>query len=168
MSTERHHFRKAYKSDFLCSADIEDFIEQGRKLVFTVKEVKQEFNKSINGKKVDVANIAYFADKDVKPLVLNAGNSSILRNFATNKSPIVEDWKNIVIELYVDSNVKFGKDTTSGVRIRPVQPTITKPQFTEANFEKAKANNATIEKIKTIYEVTLEIEKLYGEYCSKK
>ena len=40
MSTKQL-YRAVFKSDHLGVADLEEFMEQGRKLVFTVKEVKQ-------------------------------------------------------------------------------------------------------------------------------
>ena len=77
---------------------------------------------------------------------------------------MVEDWTNVRVELYINENVKFGKDVVSGVRISPVQPKEkVKPQFTEANFEKARSSGATMEKIKTIYEVSKEVEALWNK-----
>jgi hypothetical protein len=158
----KHHYRKVFKSDHLSSADIEDFIEEKKTLIFTIKEVKQEYDKSVAGKKGNF-NIAYFVEP-IKPLVLNANNSKVLKSFA-NGSPFVEDWKNIVVELYIDENVKFGKDVVSGIRIRPTQPKAKiKLDFTEANFEKAFAAKATIEQIKKVYNLTEEIQKKYEQY----
>lgn len=165
----KHHYRNVFKSDHLGSADLEDFTEQGSKLIFTIREVKQEKQAKVAGKKID-ANIAYFVE-NIKPLVLNATNSKTVKSFARTKehpngSPFVEDWKNLVIELYVDDNVQMKGEKTQGVRIRPVQPVIKKekPVFLEANFEKAKSANATIEKIKERYIVSAEIEQKYAEY----
>ena len=101
------HYRKVFKSDHLGSADLEDYIEQKKVLVFTIKEVKQEIGVMVAGKKGN-HNIAYFTE-NIKPFVLNAGNSKIVKSFAGG-SPFVEDWKNISIELYIDENVRFGKD----------------------------------------------------------
>lgn len=165
----KHHYRNVFKSDHLGSADLEDFTEQGTKLIFTIREVKQEKQAKVAGKKID-ANIAYFVE-NIKPLVLNATNSKTVKSFAKTKehpngSPFVEDWKNLIIELYVDDNVQMKGEKTQGVRIRPIQPIIKKekPLFTEANFEKAKSANATIETIKERYLVSDEIEKKYAEY----
>jgi len=166
MEQKRHHYRAVFKSDHLGSADLEDFIEEKKPLVFTIREVKQEVGVSVAGKKGNF-NIAYFVEK-IKPLVLNATNSKTVKSFAGG-SPFVEDWKNITIELYIDDNVKMKGETVCGVRIRPVQPkpaAKTKPAFTEANFEKAFKAGATMEKIKTIYSVTPEIEAQYNEYAA--
>lgn len=170
MSTEKHHFRKVFKSDHLGVPDLEDMIEDGRKLIFTIKNVKQYRGEMINGKmsgRVSVAgkdidaNIAYFVEQ-IKPLVLNATNSKIVKSFAGG-SPFVEDWNNIPIELYIDENVKMKGDIVGGVRIKPIKPVIekVKPAFTEANFEKAKKANATIEVIKQAYSITPEMEQKY-------
>ena len=156
------HYRKVFKSDHLGSADLEDYIEQKKVLVFTIKEVKQEIGVMVAGKKGN-HNIAYFTE-NIKPFVLNAGNSKIVKSFAGG-SPFVEDWKNISIELYIDENVRFGKDIVCGVRIRSTQPKEKiKPEFSELLFAKAKTANATIEKIKKTYNVSETIEKLYAEY----
>ena len=55
------HFRKVFKSDHLGSADLEDLVEQGSNLVFTIEEVRQEIGVKIAGVKTD-KNIAYFKE----------------------------------------------------------------------------------------------------------
>jgi hypothetical protein len=165
MENKKDHFRKVYKSDHLGVADLEDFRENNISLIFTIKQVKQELNVSVAGKKGDF-NIAYF-NESIKPLVLNATNSKILKGFSVGKSPYVQDWVNIPVELYIDYSVKMKGDIVGGVRISPVQPKIQvkeKPFFTEANFEKAKIANATIDKIKEVYQITNEVEQKFIEY----
>lgn len=164
METKKDHYRNVFKSDHLGSADLEEFIEAGKKLIFRVKEVRQEKNAKVAGKKID-ANIAYFYEP-IKPMVLNATNSKQLRTFAG--SPFVQDWKDLLIELYVDSNVQMKGETTQGVRIKPIQPVSVapaKPMFTNANFEKAKAANATREQIEQRYQITAEIWQQYMDYA---
>ncbi len=163
---KKHHYRNVFKSDHLGSADLEDLIEQGYKLAFTIKEVRQEIGAKVAGKKMD-ANIAYFIEP-IKPLVLNATNSKQVKLFAG--TPFVEDWKNIAVELYVDENVRaITGGTTQGVRIKPVQPNlgvVKKPIFTQSNFEKAKKANATKEQIETIYELPNDTWLTYEIYAS--
>lgn len=165
MSTEsKTHYRKVFKSDHLGSADLEDLIEQKVSLIFTIKEVKQEYNVSVAGKKGNF-NIAYFNEK-IKPLVLNATNSKVVKGFA-NGSPFVEDWKNILVELFIDESVKMKGEIVSGVRIRPTQPQIrTKLPFTEDLFSKAFENNATLETIATKYTISEEIKQKYIDYAT--
>lgn len=159
---KKNHYRNVFKSDHLGSADLEDFIEQGKPLIFTIKEVRQEIGAKVAGKKVD-ANIAYF-NESIKPMVLNATNSKILKSFTG--SSFVEDWKNILVELYIDENVQMKGERTQGIRIRQIQPqpVKTKSPFLEANFEKAKTAKATREQIEKIYTLTEEMYQKYLNY----
>jgi hypothetical protein len=163
---EKTHYRKVFKSDHLGVADLEEYIEEKRPLIFTIKEVRQEINVSVAGRRGN-HNIAYFYE-NIKPLVLNSTNSKVVKSF-NNNSPFVEDWRDTKIQLYIDSNVKMKGEIVGGVRINPVQPKAkVKPAFTEVNFEKAKKANATIEQIKKAYTITKEIETKYLEYGAKK
>lgn len=165
MSAEKSHFRKVYKSDHLGVADLEDLIDDGKSLIFTIIHVKQETT-IVAGKK-GTFNIAYFHEK-IKPWVLNATNARQVKQFAGTGSPFVEDWKNVPVELYIDNNVKMKGEVVGGVRIKPIKPNIVKekPVFTEANFEKAKEANATIAMIEKSYQITEEIKNLYTEYVN--
>jgi hypothetical protein len=119
------HYRKVFKSDHLSSFDLEDFIENGVNLEFTIKNVKQfELTNDKNSGvrvagKVIGANIAYFVE-DIKPMVLNATNSGTVAKLT--KSSFVDDWKNIPVELYILKNIKFGKETVTGIRIKEEAP----------------------------------------------
>lgn len=161
--SSKTHYRKVHKSDHLGVADLEELKEAGINLVFTIKEVKQEFGVKVAGVKGD-HNIAYFKEK-IKPLVLNVHNSKIIKTF-NNNSSWIEDWKDTVIELYIDESVKMKGETVGGVRISPVKPQVIKekPQFTKANFEKAKMANATIEMIEKNYTIDEETKFEYLAY----
>ena len=139
MSESKTHYRKVFKSDHLGQADLEDYIEQGSNLIFTIKNVRQEFDVQVAGRKGN-HNIAYFVEK-VKPMVLNATNSKIVRGFASG-SPFVEDWNNIKVQLYIDPSVKMKGETVGGVRINP-NPVEQKKQVitkkTEIMWKNAKA-----------------------------
>lgn len=123
------HFRKVYKSDHLGVADLEDYLEEGRRLVFKIREVKQELGVSVAGKKGNF-NIAYF-EENIKPLVLNATNAAVLKGFSG--SSFVEDWKGLLIELFIDSTVKMKGDVVGGVRIVKKQPIIDADLTNEIN-----------------------------------
>ena len=60
------HFRKVFKSDHLGIADLEDILEANKPLIFTIKEVKQEYNVNVAGTRGNF-NIAYFVEP-IKPL----------------------------------------------------------------------------------------------------
>lgn len=130
------HYRNVFKSDHLSSYDLEDFIEQGRPLEFTIKHVEQKTSTRVAGKKID-ANICYFIEP-IKPLVLNATNSKILSKFTG--SNFVEDWKNIQIELYILKNISFGKETVQGIRIKETQP----QQITDKDIKIVKGKVAVL------------------------
>lgn len=111
------HWKKPFKSDHLSSSDIE-----GKDLVLTIECVKQEICKSQAGD--ELANVAYFTDKKYKPMRLNVGNSTLVKKFSGYKQD-TDDWKMIPVTVYVNPNVRFGRETVEGLRIRPVQPKIT-------------------------------------------
>tara|TARA_R110000851_G_scaffold224525_1_gene377351 strand:- start:666 stop:1178 length:513 start_codon:yes stop_codon:yes gene_type:complete len=115
MSNSKTHYRKVFKSDHLGCADLEDFVESGSNMIFTISHVNQEQGAKVAGKKID-ANIAYFVE-NIKPLVLNAGNSKTVSKLAG--SVFVENWKNLPVQLYIDANVRMKGEVTGGVRISP-------------------------------------------------
>jgi hypothetical protein len=117
------HYRRVFKSDHLGISDLEDFIEEKVTLIFTIKEVKQHvIDPSVKGSGVSVAgkvisaNIAHFVEP-IKPLVLNSTNSKVVKSLAGG-SPFVEDWKNICVELFIDSSVKMKGEVVGGVRLK--------------------------------------------------
>lgn len=165
-------WRKYRKSTHLASADLDALETEGKDLIFTIKEVKYETNVNVSGTKMD-GIFCYFVEP-IKPLKLNSTNNKILSGFAKQlghkgkECHIIENWKGIKIELYVDRNVKMMGAITDGIRIKPLMPKVkTKPEFKEENFEAAKKANATIEQIKTKYNITKEIAKKYNEYNAK-
>lgn len=160
------HYRKVFKSDHLGTPDLEEFTEEGKELIFTIKEVIQEIGVRVAGKKID-ANIAYFLE-GIKPLVLNATNSKTMK-LLSGGSSFVEDWKGIRVQLYIDPTVKMKGEVVGGVRIMPKSPSQMpkKPVFSESNFEKAKAAKATIEVIKKVYSITPETAKKYTAYVAE-
>lgn len=119
MTTEKTHFRKAFDSPYLSSADIVE------PTVLTVQRVTLEGDKTKKTK--DKFNTAYFAEQEIrpgeklKPMILNATNSKTMKNLTG--SHFIDDWKNVRITVYVDHNVKFGKETMEGLRISPQAPT---------------------------------------------
>ena len=163
-------WRKYRKSTHLASADLDALETEGKKLIFTIKEVKYETGVDVSGTKMD-GIFCYFVEP-IKPLKLNSTNNKILAGFAKKNGLIgkechvIENWKGMQIELYVDRNVKMMGAITDGVRIKPLQPTEQKElqPFTQDKFEAAKKANATIEQIKTKYTLTTEIEILYLEF----
>ena len=170
MENTHTDWRKYRKSTHLASADLDAMETDGIPLIFTIKEVKYETGVDVSGTKMD-GIFCYFM-QNVKPLKLNSTNNKILSGFAKKGGLIgkgchvIENWKGMTIELYVDRNVKMMGAITDGIRIKPILPVLKKvlPVFTEANFEAAKSKNATIEQIKSIYSITPEIQTKYEQY----
>lgn len=118
MTTEKTHFRKAFDSPYLSSADLVE------PTTLTVKRVTLEGDKTKKTK--DHFNTAYFVEQEIrpgeklKPMILNATNSKTMK--ALTGSHFIDDWQNIRVTVYVDHNVKFGKETMEGLRISPQAP----------------------------------------------
>lgn len=147
------HFRKAFNSPYLSSADIVE------PTTLTVKLVRLEDDKTKKTK--DQFNTAYFVEKEIrsgeplKPMILNVTNSKTLKDITD--SPFIDDWQNITVQVYVDPNVRFGRETMEGLRIRaiPKKPTLADERLTKA-IEKIKESDYTVEKLKATYELTTE------------
>lgn len=152
------HYRKVFKSDHLGCADLEDFIEEKITLVFTISHVKQEIGASVAGKKGNF-NIAYFKE-GIKPLVLNSTNAKVVKSLAGG-SPFVEDWNNILVELFIDQSVKMKGEVVGGVRVKAGVKTL--PILAEGTTAYANAvahiragNN--FDKIEERFQITTEIK----------
>jgi hypothetical protein len=155
------HYRSLAKSDHLGVADLEDLIEKGTPLIFTIKEVKKELGVKVAGKKGDHM-IAYFVE-DIKPLCLNMTNAKRIRTFIKDNSPFIEHWRNVTLEFYIDKNVTMMGEKTGGVRIKTRQPkpkTTTKPSISPKSFTSAKEavrkGEFTIEQVKAKYTLSEE------------
>ena len=111
--TDKTHYRKAFDSPYLSSADIVEPV------VLTIHHVALEPDRTKKTK--DLFNTAHFTEKEIrpgeklKPMILNAGNSKTMKRLAG--SAFIEDWSNIKVTVYVDPNVRWGKETVEGLRI---------------------------------------------------
>jgi len=118
MSTEKTHYRKAFDSPYLSSADIVE------PTVLTVHHVSLEIDKTKKTK--DMFNTAHFVEKEIrqgeklKPMILNATNSKTMKGLTG--SAFIDDWRDVRITVYVDQNVRFGKESVEGLRISPHAP----------------------------------------------
>ena len=125
------HYRKAFNSPYLSSADIVG------PTILTIARVDLIGDQTKKTK--DVFNTAHFAEKELregeklKPMILNAHNSKIMRDLTG--SHYIDDWVNVSVTIYVDSNVRFGRDTVEGLRISPQAPVIEKPALTPDNTD---------------------------------
>lgn len=124
MSEQKTHYRKAFDSPYLSSADIVE------PTILTISRAVLENDKTQKTK--DVFNTAYFEEKELrpgeklKPMILNATNSKMLKSITG--SPFLEDWAGVKVTVFVDKNVRFGKESVEGLRISPAR--VTKPALT--------------------------------------
>ena len=109
------HYRKVFDSPYLSAADIVEPV------ALTIRCVQVEADKTKKTK--DKMNPAYFVEREIrageplKPMILNATNSKMVAKITG--SPFLEDWNGVTVEIYVDHNVRFGRETVEGLRIRP-------------------------------------------------
>ena len=119
---EKTHYRKAFNSPYLSSADIVGAT------ILTVAYVALELDRTKKTK--ESFNTIHFVEKEIrkgeqlKPMILNAGNSKVMANVCGSK--FIDDWQNIAITVFVDPNVRFGRDTVEGLRINPKRPQVEK------------------------------------------
>lgn len=118
MTTEKTHYRKAFDSPYLSSADIVE------PTVLTIGHVTLEGDRTKKTK--DRFNTAHFVEKEIrpgeklKPMILNATNSKTMKGLTG--SAFIDDWRDVRVTIYVDHNVRFAKDTVDGLRISPHAP----------------------------------------------
>jgi hypothetical protein len=107
------HYRKAFDSPYLSSADIVE------STTLTIKSVSLERDKTKKTK--ELFNTAYFVEQDIrpgeklKPMILNATNSKKMKSITG--SAFIDDWSNVRVCVYVDHNVRFGSESVEGLRI---------------------------------------------------
>lgn len=127
--SEKTHYRKAFNSPYLSSADIV------APTVLTIRNVTLEQDKTKKTK--DHFNTAYFVEQELrdgeklKPMILNAGNSRTIKGLSG--SAFIDDWNNIPVTIYVDQNVRFGRDTVEGLRVSPEPPKSQRPVVTKGS-----------------------------------
>lgn len=128
---DKTHYRKAFNSPYLSSADIVG------PTVLTVQRVTLEIDKTKKTK--DYFNTAWFAEKELrpgeplKPMILNATNSKTMSMLFESK--FIEDWQGPVT-VYVDPNVRFGREMMEGLRIMPQHPQMRKPELLPEHEQK--------------------------------
>lgn len=128
---EKTHYRKAFDSPYLSSADIVEAT------VLTIRSVTLEIDRTKKTK--DFFNTAHFVESELrageklKPMILNASNSKTIKGLTG--SAFIDDWQNVRITVYVDHNVRFGKETVEGLRISPHAPEVGKKVLTPASIK---------------------------------
>lgn len=119
--TEHIHWKRLTAPDFLGAYSL----DENKDAILTIRSVGREIVTGADGKK-DECTVAHFAEKtapncpEVKPMILNNTNCKIIQKLYN--TPYVDQWQGKPIQIYVDHNVKVGKETVDGLRIRPFKP----------------------------------------------
>jgi hypothetical protein len=155
---EKTHWKKVFSSDYLGSCDF----EPGKDIKAVIKAVEVRKVKNTDGKEQE-RNVAIFTDASIKPMILNVTNCKVVKKFA--KSPFINDWKNVAIQIYVKDDIKAFGEVTEGLRIREIEPKTEKPELvpTIPSWEKAidyLKGNGTIEGIRKNWKLSEANEQL--------
>ena len=117
--SDKTHWKSLQNPKYIGSFEF----QPGEEKTLTIKGVKKETVIGEGGRKDEEA-VMHFAEP-VKPMILNKTNSKMIEKLL--KTPYVEDWAGHKITLYVDPNVRFGGEITSGLRVRGKLPAEDKP-----------------------------------------
>lgn len=116
------HWKKHFNYDFLGTYALED----GKDLILTIAELKDEEVTDPNGKK-STCFVAHFKEKQ-KPMILNRTNCKTIQKLY--KTPYTELWVGKQIQVYAKEGISAFGSVTDGLRIREFIP---KPVDREAN-----------------------------------
>lgn len=106
-------FRKFMNKKYLGSWDIPD----GDDLIATIDHVEQEQVENAKGKELKLT--IHFADRGLKPMILNSTNSQRISKVAGTTR--VEKWDGITIAIYTEKVQAFGS-ISDALRIRNYAP----------------------------------------------
>lgn len=106
------HWKKAYNPNYFGAW----CFEPGNDMVLTVASVGQELVRDETGRE-EQCMVVRWQEPAAKPLICNKTNAKAIEKLVG--SPYIEDWAGHRLQLYVDHNVRFGRERVDGVRIRP-------------------------------------------------
>jgi len=164
--SEKTHYRKAFNSPYLSSADIVEPV------VLTISNVV--LSGDATKKTKDMFNTAHFVEQEIrrgeklKPMILNATNSKTMSSLTG--SAFIDDWAGCRITVYVDHGVRMMGETVDGLRISPELPQARKTleQGTQAwdNAIVAYKRDKNLDAVKKRIDVSPENEKLIIEQAN--
>ena len=120
---ELTHWKKKFNYDYLGSYSL----DEGKDLIATIKELKEEDVIGTNGQK-EKCLVCHFTDVD-KPMIFNRTNCKIVEK--VYGTPYIEEWQGKRVQIYVKQNVKAFGGVTDALRIREFEPKDT-PELAEA------------------------------------
>lgn len=107
------HWKKLSNPDYLGAYSIED----GRDLILTIQNVRQEQVTGADGKKEECI-VAHFAEP-VKPMILNATNCKMIAKLL--KTSYIEDWAGHRVQIGAEKVKAFG-EIVEALRVRSKLP----------------------------------------------
>lgn len=128
-------------------------------VILTIKKVVREMVVGDGGKKEE-CTVAHFKENS-KPMILNRTNCKTITSiYAT---PYIEEWVDKKIQIFV-AQVKVAGEIVDGLRIRPIQPQVGKPELfiNTPAFNKCKEHlnsGGKIEDIEGKYSVSSEVKE---------
>ena len=116
---EKNHWKRLTNPEYLGAYAL----SPGQDLIATIKKVGLEMVVGADGKKEE-CTVLRFVEPDIKPMILNVTNAKTIEKLY--KTPYIEDWAGLKIQIYVDKVKAFG-DVVDALRIRGHKPRETKP-----------------------------------------
>lgn len=117
------HWKQLINMDYIGAYALPD----GKDLTLTIDRVVKEMVTGNNGKK-EMCMVAYFKEKDYKPMILNRTNAKSITSLAG--SPYIEKWQGQRVTLYA-TTTNLGRETVECLRIRPTVAEKTEPIICE-------------------------------------
>lgn len=133
------HWKKLQNPNYLGAYEL----QPGQELTLTIAKVQEELVIGSDGKKEN-CSVMHFAEKGVKPMILNVTNSKTIAKLYG--SPYVEDWAGKSIIIY-SAEVKAFGEIVEALRIRPYLPKLEKYICSDCNKEITAAFGMTAENL---------------------
>jgi len=114
MTQTQTHWKKLTNPDYIGAYAL----DPGKDMILTMKGVTREIVTGADGKKEECTMIRFA--EPVKPMIANKTNCKMIEKIY--KTPYIEEWTDKQIQIYVEHNIRVGKETTDGLRIRPFIP----------------------------------------------
>lgn len=134
------HWKKLSNPNYLGAYSIED----GKDLVLTICNVKQEEVTGTDGKKEDCI-VCYFSDSP-KPMILNSTNAKQIQKLLG--TPYIENWAGHKIQIGSEKVKAFG-DVVEALRVRKTLPSTVEIKCQECKQNITSANGMSADQLAT-------------------
>ncbi|MFA5676581.1 MAG: hypothetical protein WDA65_08695 [Christensenellales bacterium] len=132
------HWKKLHNPDYLGAYSIEN----GKDLILTISNVKQEEVIGTDGKKEECI-VCYFSDAD-KPMILNATNAKQIQKLTG--TPYIEKWVGFKVQIGIEKVKAFG-EVVEALRIRKHPPKAIDIKCESCGQAVTAANNMSAEQL---------------------